>query len=112
MSLTIDMASVENLPLGYVSVSLGLWIPVSMMHFGKLRALRLKGWDMRQSDIAHFLFAHKSTLVDLTIEDCKILGEWVHVLSALVVFTDLRSLKLFQLSEDFWRISFPTTSET
>jgi hypothetical protein len=47
------------------------------------------------------------------MEDCMLMERnWRLVLFGLVASASLRSLKLFQLIEDFWRIQSPGTSES
>jgi hypothetical protein len=63
-------------------------------------------------DVDRFLSAHKNTLVNLTIEDSMLMEQdWAAILLELIGSMSLRSLKLFQLTENFWRIRFPTTSK-
>jgi hypothetical protein len=109
----MDMASVENLHRTEVSYSIVVWALVSKIYFTKLRALRLRGWEMFPQYLGPFFLAHANTLVDPTIEDCMLKrGNWRLVLFRLVDSASLCSLKLFQLSEDFWRIHFPATSKS
>jgi hypothetical protein len=113
ISLTMDMASVENMHRTEVSFSVVVWAIVSKIYFPKLRALRLRGWEIFPECLDPFFIAHGNTLVDLTMEDCMLIdGNWHLVLLRLIASASLRSLKLFQLSEDFWRIHFPTKSES
>jgi hypothetical protein len=68
---------------------------------------------MQYTDVAVFFLIHSETLVDLTVEDCMVTGgDWRFVLSFLADSASLRYLKLFQLSHNFWRMYFPTTSES
>jgi hypothetical protein len=113
ISLTMDMASVENLPRTEVSPSKFVWSCLSRVCLRELRALRPKGWDMQYTDVAVFFLIYSETLVDLTVEDCMVTGgDGRFVLSFLADSASLRYLKLFQLSQNFWRMYFPTTSES
>jgi hypothetical protein len=105
------MGSIENAAPFRLLPAIYLWtLAVKGTRLPKLQFLGLREWEMVERDTAEFMYAHKDTLMDICLENCMVVvGDWSAVLAVFARYQERLFPELFQISEDFVRIEFPTT---